>query len=201
MTTDRLISWWILKVSRAPSIIGKVFLRAFQCNLDRRKRPSICGDRSKWSLWQDCFAKKYKLVALKVKPVFRTLPERFRITQEIIDNPLKDMPKLPEWPPEFQSRERYNLEQKDRLDKLYPQRFLWSEEQKLMHWLVAEQNQAFAWDNSERRNFKEEFSPLVEILTVAYIPCYDSELLTRSNCNRNPRQPCILSSPPARGSG
>ena len=30
--------------------------------------------------------------------------------------------------------------------------------------------------------------------------CYDSELLTRSNCDRNPRQPCILSSPPARGS-
>ena len=31
--------------------------------------------------------------------------------------------------------------------------------------------------------------------------CYDSELLTRSNYDRNPRQPCILTSPPARGSG
>jgi len=31
--------------------------------------------------------------------------------------------------------------------------------------------------------------------------CYDSELLTRSNCDRNSRQPCILSSPPVRGSG
>ena len=34
-----------------------------------------------------------------------------------------------------------------------------------------------------------------------YAICYDSELLTRSNCDRNPRQPCILSSPPVRGSG
>jgi len=38
-------------------------------------------------LWRDspgdmlnCFAKKYKLVVLKVKPVLRTLLERFRIT-------------------------------------------------------------------------------------------------------------------------
>ena len=31
--------------------------------------------------------------------------------------------------------------------------------------------------------------------------CYDSELLTRSNCDRSSRQPCILSSPPVRGSG
>jgi len=31
--------------------------------------------------------------------------------------------------------------------------------------------------------------------------CYDSELLARSNCDRNPRQPCILFSSPARGSG
>jgi len=31
-------------------------------------------------------------------------------------------------------------------------------------------------------------------------PCYDSEPLTRSNCDRNLRQSCILSSPPTRGS-
>jgi len=39
-----------------------------------------------------------------------------------------------------------------------------------MHWLVAEQNQAFTWDDSKRRNFKEEFFPPVEISTVAHIP-------------------------------
>jgi len=44
----------------------------------------------------DCFAKKYKPVALKVKPVLGTLPERFRITREIIGDLLKNMSRLPE---------------------------------------------------------------------------------------------------------
>src|ERR1700676_1367732 len=38
--------------------------------------------------------KKYKPVALKVQPVIMDLPNRFRIVQNIIENPLKDMPKL-----------------------------------------------------------------------------------------------------------
>jgi len=42
----------------------------------------------------DCFAKKYKLVALKIKPVLGTLPERFRITRKIIEDPLKNIPRL-----------------------------------------------------------------------------------------------------------
>jgi len=37
----------------------------------------------------NCFAKKYKPVALKVKLVLGTLPERFRITKEIIGDPLQ----------------------------------------------------------------------------------------------------------------
>jgi len=36
-----------------------------------------------------CFAKKYKPVALKVKPVLGTLPERFRIKREIKEESLK----------------------------------------------------------------------------------------------------------------
>ena len=52
-----LISWSLggfLRCWGLPSIIEKVFLRAFQCSLDCQKRPSICGDRSKWSLWHTC---------------------------------------------------------------------------------------------------------------------------------------------------
>jgi len=45
-----------------------------------------------------CFAKKYKPVALKVKPVLGTLPERFRIIRDIKGDSLKDLPILPERP-------------------------------------------------------------------------------------------------------
>ena len=117
-----------------------------------------------------CFVKKYKPVALKVRPVLGTLPKRFRITQEMIGDPLKNIPQLLEQSPEFQPRGRYNLERKNRLDKLHPPGFLWPEEWRLMHWLVAKQNQAFAWDDSERGNFKEEFFSFMEIPTIAHIP-------------------------------
>jgi len=58
----------------------------------------------------DCFTKKYKPVTLKVKPVLGMLPERFRITREIIGDLLKNMPRLPEQLPEFQTKGRYNLD-------------------------------------------------------------------------------------------
>jgi len=80
-----------------------------------------------------CFAKKYKLVALKVKPILGTLPERFRITREIVGDPLQGMPKLPEHPPEFKPRGRYTLERKEKLDMAHEEGFLWPEERKLMH--------------------------------------------------------------------
>ena len=96
-----------------------------------------------------CFAKKYKPVALKVRLVLGTLPERFRITKEIVDDPLKGIPKLPERLPEFQPKGHYSLERKGKLDAVYSKEFLWPEERKLMHWLVAEQNKAFVWDDTE----------------------------------------------------
>jgi len=117
-----------------------------------------------------CFAKKYKPVALKVKPILGTLPERFRMTREIVGNPLQGMPKLPEHLPEFEPRGRYTLERKEKLDMAHEEGFLWPEERRLMHWLIGEQNEAFAWNDAERGKFKEEYFPPVEILTVAHIP-------------------------------
>jgi len=116
-----------------------------------------------------CFAKKYKPVTLKVRLVLGTLPERFRITREIVGDPLKGISKLPERPPEFQPKGRYSLERKRKLDAAHSEEFLCPEERKLMHWLVAEQNEVFAWDDIERGKFKEEFFPPIEIPTVAHI--------------------------------
>lgn len=39
-----------------------------------------------------------------------------------------------------------------------------------MHWIIAEQNEAFAWDDMERGNFKEEYFPPIDIPTVAHTP-------------------------------
>jgi len=116
-----------------------------------------------------CFAKKYKPVALKVKPVLGTLPERFVIIREITGDPLKGLPKLPEHLLEFSPKGRYMAERKEKLDLGHMSNFLWPEERKLMYWIVAEQNQAFAWEDNERGKFKEEYFLVIEIPTVAHI--------------------------------
>ena len=101
---------------------------------------------------------------LKVKPVLGTLPERFKITREIIGDLLKNMPRLPERPPEFQTKGCYNLDRKEKLDAVHPAGFLWPEERKLIHWLVAEQNEVFAWDDTERGNSRRSFSHQLKYL-------------------------------------
>jgi hypothetical protein len=54
--------------------------------------------------------RKYKPVALKVRPVLADLPDKFRITRNIIGDPLTDMPQLLPMPPPFQPTGRYTEE-------------------------------------------------------------------------------------------
>lgn len=117
-----------------------------------------------------CLAKKYKPVHLKIRPVLGELPDRFRIRREIIGDPLAKLPTLPTKPPEFRPKGRYTEERKEKMDAAHSGDFLTPDERKLMHWMISEHNEAFAWDDTERGKFKEEFFPPIEIPTVAHVP-------------------------------
>lgn len=118
-----------------------------------------------------CLAgKKYKPVALKVRPVLSDLPEKYRIKRKIVGDPLEGMPQLPVHPPDFSPKGRYTQERMEKMDAGHEPDFLWPEERKLMHQLISEQNQAFAWDDSERGSFKAEYFPPIEIPTIAHVP-------------------------------
>ena len=54
--------------------------------------------------------KKYKPVAMKVKPMYSDLPEKFRIKRDIKGDPLADMPELNPISPEFTPTGRYTQE-------------------------------------------------------------------------------------------
>ena len=114
--------------------------------------------------------KKYKPVARKVQPILGTLPSRFRIERNIIGDPLAGLPVLPTHPPPFAPCGRYTKERRAKMDDLHPQGFLWPAERDLMHHFVSIQNKGFAWDNSERGHFCEDFFPPVEIPVVAHTP-------------------------------
>ena len=99
-----------------------------------------------------------------------TLPEQFRIERKITGNPLADMPELKPKPPDFELKGRYTAERMEAMDKVHQGDFLWPEERKLVHHLISEQNEAFAWDDSERGRFCEDMFPPIEMPVVKHIP-------------------------------
>ena len=113
---------------------------------------------------------KYKPVALKVKPVIQELPSKFRIIREIKGDPLAEMPKLSFHPPEFSPTGRYSEDRMRELDEKHKGNFLLPEERKLLHHLMMQQNQAFAWEDSERGRFREDFFPPIDIPIIPHKP-------------------------------
>lgn len=114
--------------------------------------------------------KKYKPVALKVKPVYQELPDKYRIKRDIKGNPLAEMPPLNPRPSEFVPTGRYTKERRDKIDEAHPGDFLLPEERKLLHEVMMNQNEGFAWDDTEKGKFKEEYFPPIEIPVVEHSP-------------------------------
>lgn len=117
---------------------------------------------------QSFAGKKYKPVALKTRPVYGELPERFRIKREIKGDPLQDLPELSQNPPDFVPKGRYTQERMEDIEKIHSEDFLWPEERKLMHHFMSLQEGAFAWDDNERGTWRHDFFPPVEIPTVEH---------------------------------
>src|SRR5262249_32342043 len=88
----------------------------------------------------------------------------------MVGDPLEGMPDLPTQPPEFVPEGRYTQERKEAMDKVHGGDFLWPEERKLIHWILAKQNEAFAWQESEKGKFREDMFPPVEIPVVEHVP-------------------------------
>jgi len=109
-------------------VLEQFFMELHQPGAVEKAVVAVEEDNKKVSLEEAadaaCFAKKYKPVALKVKPVLETLPERFRIIREITGNSLKGLPKLPEHPLEFSPKGRYMVERKEKLDLGHMSNFL-----------------------------------------------------------------------------
>ncbi|EEB89283.1 hypothetical protein MPER_12635, partial [Moniliophthora perniciosa FA553] len=114
--------------------------------------------------------KKYKPVNKKIKPVKATLPSEFRIERNITGDPLEGMPDLPTNPPEFCPGDRYTEERKKVIDDNHPDGFLLPEERKLLHYLLKVQEMAFAWDESEAGNFREDFFPQIRFPVIPHKP-------------------------------
>lgn len=113
--------------------------------------------------------KKYKPVALKTKPILGELPDKFRIIRDIKGDPLAGLPALDPNPPKFAPVGRYTQERKDLFDKANPG-FLWPAERDLLHHFMMLHQDGFAWNDSERGHFREDFFPPVEMPVIPHKP-------------------------------
>lgn len=113
--------------------------------------------------------KKYKPVALKVRPIIGELPDRFRIIRNIAGDPLANLPILDPNPPAFKPCGRYTQERMEIFDKINAG-FLLEEERKLLHHFMMLHQDAFAWNDTERGHFREDFFPPIEIPVVPHKP-------------------------------
>ena len=73
-------------------------------------------------------------------------------------------------PPDFQPTSRYTAECHNIIDKAHSEEFLWHEERRLMHHFMSEQNQGFAWNDSEQGHFREDFFPPIIMPVVKHKP-------------------------------
>ncbi|KAF8158828.1 hypothetical protein BJ912DRAFT_1105001 [Pholiota molesta] len=114
--------------------------------------------------------KKYKPVALKVRPVVTGVDEKFRIIREIKGDPLATLPTLPTNPPKFTPIGRYTQERMEAFDAVHEEGFLEPAERDLLHHFVGVHNDGFAWNDSEQGHFREDFFPPVEIPVIPHKP-------------------------------
>src|SRR6202040_58515 len=111
--------------------------------------------------------KKYKPVALKMRPILAELPDKFCIIRNIIGDPLADMPTLSPNPPPFQPTNRYTANCRDALHKV-PCNFLTPNKLALMDHFMPVQNKGFAWTDTEGRHFRTDFFPPIDFPIVPH---------------------------------
>ncbi|KAG5335340.1 hypothetical protein C0989_001375 [Termitomyces sp. Mn162] len=93
--------------------------------------------------------KKYKPVTMKAKLVTRHISKDFQSEQHIIGDPLVTMPPLNLNLPPFIPIQRFTSKQQAKLVKDHDTGFLTSDKINVLVNMVAKQEKAFAWEDSE----------------------------------------------------
>ena len=98
-----------------------------------------------------------------------TLPEEFRVVRKYPSDPLEFMPVLNPRPPDFTPGKRLTEERLKGMN-LNPDGFLWEQEEKLFTDVLKNHEMVFAWDDTERGKFREDYFEPVKIPVLAHTP-------------------------------
>ncbi|KDR76063.1 hypothetical protein GALMADRAFT_18440, partial [Galerina marginata CBS 339.88] len=79
------------------------------------------------------------------------------------------LPELPSHPPEIFPGLCYTGERMEAM-KVNPSGFLWDEEVKLAHWIIKTHKMAFAWVETKRRAFRNDYFELIWLPVLPHTP-------------------------------
>ncbi|KAF9537434.1 hypothetical protein CPC08DRAFT_607998, partial [Agrocybe pediades] len=80
------------------------------------------------------------------------------------------LPSLSPNPPPFTPSGRYTEERMKLFDAAHQSGFLWPAERNLVHHFMTLHQDGFAWNDTERGHFREDFFPPVEIPVIPHKP-------------------------------
>ncbi|EIM87301.1 uncharacterized protein STEHIDRAFT_56789, partial [Stereum hirsutum FP-91666 SS1] len=103
----------------------------------------------------------YKPSHLRARPVPGVYPEDTKVRRNIPEDPLLTLPRIDKRPPEFRPTKRITPERLKVLN-INMDSFLSKEEEKLFTQVMMNNEDVFAFDESERGTFREDyFSPYI----------------------------------------
>ncbi|CAG8603394.1 9585_t:CDS:2, partial [Acaulospora colombiana] len=132
----------------------------------------------KWLMIQknergQAIAAKYKTVDRKINPAPGVTPENAKTLRKFPENPLDSLPDIPLIPPPFRDGQRVTKNRLEEL-RLNTTGFLTAEELRIFEYILLANENAIAFDESEKGQFREDyFSPYI-IPTMPHTPWAES---------------------------
>ena len=111
----------------------------------------------------------YKRVDRKVKPVPAVFPEEAKVTRTFPEDPLLSLQPLPTRPPDFVPNGRLTQERLESMN-INPRGFMTKEEEKLFVHILQLHQECFAFNDSERGSFREDYFTPYIIPVIPHVP-------------------------------
>ncbi|KAE9401900.1 hypothetical protein BT96DRAFT_991735 [Gymnopus androsaceus JB14] len=139
-------------------------------DVDPKLPDKVLEEQRRFEVLKVFGSRKYKPVAIKVRPVKTLMLEEFVVKRNITRDPLAGMPMLDPNPPEFKPSEKYTAERAAAMEANHDEHFLRPEEMNILHDFVLKHEDGFAWEAREAGHFKKEFFPPVKFAVLPHEP-------------------------------
>jgi hypothetical protein len=126
--------------------------------------------RSTYDFMMPALGLKYKPVARKVRPVATTLPEAAQPNRRFPEDPLLTLPTLSQHLPTPCTFGTRLMKERWEAFRGKGNGFLWEEEENVVFEVLMKNEEALAWDDTEKGRFREDYFDPIIIPTVEHEP-------------------------------